>query len=58
MRLGQNRREANLSLLDAFPFDVKESYELDVQLKEFESGQYKGGSGPRWKKSNMHKLQT
>eukprot|EP00112_Aurelia_sp_Birch-Aquarium-sp1_P024285 Seg7615.1 transcript_id=Seg7615.1/GoldUCD/mRNA.D3Y31 product="hypothetical protein" protein_id=Seg7615.1/GoldUCD/D3Y31 len=41
-----NRREVNLSLLDACAFDVKESYELDLQLKEFESGRYKGGSGP------------
>ena len=41
-----NRREANLALLDACTFDVNESYELDLQLKEFESGRYKGGSGP------------
>ena len=25
---------------------MKESYEMDLQLKEFESGRYKGGSGP------------
>ena len=38
--------ERNLSLMDACAFDVKESYELDLQVKEFESGRFKRGSGP------------
>ena len=32
--------------MDACAFDVKESYELDLQIKEFESGRFKEGAGP------------
>ena len=32
--------------MDACAFDIKESYELDLQIKEFESGQFKGVAGP------------
>ena len=42
----ENSRERNLSLIDTCAFDVKESYEFDLQLKEFEKGRYKCASGP------------
>ena len=42
----ENSKETNLSLMDACAFDVKESYELDLQFQEFERGNYRGGTGP------------
>ena len=42
----QNMRESSLSLLDAAAFDTTQSFELDLQLKEFEESRYKGGTGP------------
>ena len=42
----ERRNQRNLSLHDAAAFDVKESFQLDVELEEFEKGGFKGGSGP------------
>ena len=35
----------NVSLLDAFMFDVRDTLILKDQLKQFEGGSYDGGSG-------------
>ena len=36
----ENMRESSLSLLDAAAFDTIQSFELDLQLKEFEEGRF------------------
>ena len=39
----------NVSLLDAFMFDVRDTLILKDQLKQFEGGSYGGGSGSNQK---------
>ncbi len=54
-------RDSSLALLDAAAFDTTQSFELDLQLKEFEEGRFKGGTGPsaakRAEKTRKQKLE-
>ena len=52
----ENRREKNFSLIDACAFDVKESFELDMQFREFEKGTFKGAKGPNQTQRNKRRI--
>ena len=42
----ESRKQRNLTLHDAAAFDVKESFQLDLEIEEFEKGTFRGGTGP------------